>query len=203
MLKSWKWPRRLLISILVVLAGLLSFFFALPKLLIAPMNPAPADVILQCSIDTHSLSDEYIAELYRQGIAKKIVCVSSQISWDLYPGDYAREHLISLGAPAEDVISLRLPIAPCGAVNLPRIIEVIKSHGWKRALLITRPEDSRFTASLIHKYFEREGIAAAVSYAPQDREALTQDWWRDHWKVQRFVGEALNTTLDRFYSECR
>lgn len=201
--KRRKWPRRALLSIFLIFVVLVSFFFALPKLLIGPMNLTPSDVILQISIDPHSFSDEYIVELYRQGIAKKIMCVSSQVSWDLYPADYAREHLISLGVPAEDVLSLRLPIAPCGAVNIPRIIEAVKSHGWKRALLITRPEDSRYDATLIHKYFEREGVVAAVSYAPKDKEELTQNWWRTHWKVQRFVGEAMNSTLDRFYAECR
>src|SRR5262249_59080623 len=114
-------------------AGCGALFFALPKLLIAPMNAVKSDVILHGSIDMHSTADEYVVDLYRQGMARKIVCLSSQGSWELYPGDYAREHLISLGVPAEDVLSLRLPTVPCGAVNIPMIAEFVKAPGWRSA----------------------------------------------------------------------
>jgi len=198
-----RWLRRALIALGLSLAACVALFFALPNLLIAPMDTPKSDVILHSSIDAHSKADEYVAGLYRQGVARKIVCVSTQVSWELYPADYAREHLISLGVPAEDVISLRLPIAPCVAVNVPTIVEFVKARGWKSALLITQPEDSRYAARLMRKHFEREGVALAVGYAPNDKEQLTRDWWRTHWKVQRFVGDAMNVTLDLFYSECR
>ncbi len=197
------WPRRVLISLGLFLAVFVAFFFALPALLIAPANVAKSDVILHSSISKHSTADEYVADLYRQSVARKVVCLSSQVSWELYPGDFAREHLISLGVPAEDVISLRLPTAPCGAVNLPRIVDFVKAHGWRSALLVTGPEDSRYAARLTRGFFEREGIAIAVSYAPKDREDLTRGWWRTHWKTQRMAGEVMSATLDLFYSECR
>jgi hypothetical protein len=195
--------RRALISLSLLSALCVAFFFALPALLIAPANVAPSDVILHFSISPQSRADEYVAELYRRSVARKIVCVSSQVSWELYPGDYAREHLIALGVPADDVISMRLPIEPCAAVNLPRIVEFVKSHGWRNALMITSPEGSRYAARLIPRYFEREGVAIAVSYAPEDKEELTRNWSRTHWKTQRFVGEVMSFTLDMFYSECR
>jgi len=197
------WLRRALISLCLLLAGCVVLFFALPKLLIAPANVAKSDVILHSSISTQSTADEYVVDLYRQGVARKIVCVSSQISWELYPGDYAREHLISLGVPAEDVLSLRLPVAPCDAVNLPTVAEFVKAHGWRSALLITHPEDSRYAARVARRFFEREGVSTAVSYAPEDREELTRNWWRTHWKTQRMVAEAMSITLDLFYAECR
>lgn len=198
-----RWLRRVLIALGLSLAACVAVFFALPHLLIAPMETLKSDVILHGSISSHSKADEYIAGLYRQGVARKIVCVSAQVSRELYPADYAREHLISLGVPAEDVISMRLPIVPCAAVNLPTIVEFVKARGWKSALFITQPEDSRYAARLMRKYFGREGVALSVSYAPEDEEELTRNWWRTHWKVQRFVGDAMNVTLDLFYSECR
>jgi hypothetical protein len=201
-----RWLRRALISSLVLLTACAALFFSAPKLLIAPAHTAhlaKSDVILHSAIGAHSKADEYVASLYHQGVARKIVCVSSQVSWETYPGDYVREHLISLGVRAEDVFSLRLPIAPCGAMNLPTIVGFVKERGWKSALLITHPENSRYAARMVHKYFGREGIATAVSYAPADRDALTDGWWRAHWKTQRFVGQAMSITFDLFYSECR
>lgn len=197
-----RWLRRALILSLVLLAACVVLFFATPKLLIAPANPAKSDVILHSAIGAHSKADEYVAALYHQGMARKIVCLSSQVSWETYPGDYVREHLISLGVPAEDVFSLRLPIAPCGAMNLPTVVDFVKDRGWKSALLITHPENSRYAASVIHKYFGREGVTTTVSYASDDRDALTDGWWRTHWKTQRFVGQAMSVTFDLFYSEC-
>jgi hypothetical protein len=197
-----RWTRRALTALGLSMAVCVSLFFALPKLLIAPANATKSDVILLCAISPKSTADEYVADLYRKGFGRKIVCVSSQVSWELYPGDYAREHLIALGVHADDVISMRLPTTPCFAVNLPKIVDFVKANGWRSALIVTHPENSRYAARLNRKFYEREGIAVAVSYALKDREELTQSWWRTHWKTQRMVGEVMGLTLDMFYSEC-
>jgi hypothetical protein len=191
------------ISLGLLAAGCVTLFFALPALLIAPASVAPSDVILHGAISKHSTADKYVIDLYRKGVARKIVCLGSQISHDLYPSDYARESLISQGARAEDVLSLRLPIAPCAGAHLSKIVEFVKANGWKSALYVTHPEDSRYTDYLARRFFEREGITLAVGYSPEDREELTLNWSRTHWKTQRLVGEALSITLDLFYSECR
>lgn len=202
-----KWAYRVLIPPAILAAllaiGCVALFFALPSLLIAPASVAKSDVILHDAISKHSEADKYVIDLYRRGVARKIVCVGSQVSRDLYPADYVRESLISQGVPAEDVISLRLPITPCAGAYLPTVVEFVKAHGWKSALYVTHPEDSRYSDSLARRFFEREGVAFAVSYSPADREELTRDWRHTHWKTQRMVGEAMGIAIDRFYSECR
>jgi hypothetical protein len=198
-----RWGRRALITLSLLAVGCVGLFFALPALLIAPASVAPSDVILHGAISKHSTADKYVIDLYRRGVARKIVCFGSQVSHDLYPSDYVRESLISQGVRAEDVVSLRLPLAPCGGSQLTKIVEFVKANGWKSALYVTHPEDSRYSDSLARRFFEREGIALAVSYSPEDREELTRSWWRTHWKTQRVVGEAMVIALDRFYSECR
>jgi hypothetical protein len=200
--KKRRWARRVLISAGLLAAGAASLFFYLPSLLIAPASEAKSDVILYCAISSHS-DDKYIIDLYRRGLGRKIVCVSSQVSRELYPSDYMRESLISQGLPAEDVISLRLPSAPCDEVALTKIADLVKANGWKSALYIANPEESRYLGALARKFFEREGVSVAVSYSPEDRNELTRDWLRTHWKTQRMVGEAMTIALDRFYSECR
>ncbi len=198
-----KWLRRAFISFALFWAICVALFFALPQLLIAPMKTAQADVILHAAMDLHSKSDDYVVDLYRRGVAGKIICVSSQISWEVYPADFARERLISLGVPAQDVVSLHLPLAPCDAMKLPLIVDFVKSRGWKSVLWIGRPESSRYAGWLGRRFFEKEGLDVTASYAPGDRDELTQSWWRTHWKVQRFVGTAMNISLDLLYSECR
>jgi len=203
--KRWgkRWALLALISLGLLAVGCAALFFALPALLIAPASAEKSDVILYGAISKHSAADKYVIDLYRRGVARKIVCVSSQVSWELYPGDYVRESLVSQGVNAEDVVSLRLPLVSCDGAQAPRIVEFVKAHGWKSVLYVTHPEDSRYTENLARRFFEREGVALSVSYSPEDREELTRNWWRTHWKTQRMVLEALNIALDRFYSECR
>jgi hypothetical protein len=198
-----RWARHALISMGLLAAVCAAVFFTLPALLIAPAGEAKSDVMLCDATSKHSTAGKYVIDLYRRGVARKIVCVSSQISHELYPSDYMRESLISQGVPAEAVISLRAPIAPCGGVYLTKLVEFVKANGWKSALYVTYPEGSRYSGALARKYFEREGITLAVSYSPEDKNELTSNWWRTHWKTQRIVGETMGIILDRFYSECR
>jgi hypothetical protein len=198
-----RWLRRAFISFALFLTACVALLFALPRLLIAPARTAQADVILHAAMDLHSKSDGYVVDLYRRGVAGKIICASSQVSWEVYPADFARERLISLGVPAQDVLSLHLPLAPCDAMRLPLIVDFVKSHGWKSVLWVGRPESSRYAGWLARRFFDKEGIKLTVSYAPEDREELTQSWWRTHWKVQRFAGVVMNASFDLLYSECR
>lgn len=183
---------------LVALGGLL-----LPWWLIAPAEPAPADVILHYAIDPRSEADAYVAQLYEQKLAQKIVCISEAASCDDYPADEARRQLLARGIPAADVLALRLPDADCVALNLPRVIEMVKAQGWQRALLVVRPVRSRAMGSLAHKYFQQAGLQLAVTYAPQDHAGLTTRWWANHYKTQVTMEAAISGILDPWYAECR
>jgi hypothetical protein len=199
--RRWGWLVLILLGLLAS-AGV-GLFFALPAMLIAPAVVAKSDVMLCDAISKHSAADKYVIDLYRRGMARKIVCVSSQISHDLYPSDYMRESLIAQGLPAEDVVSLRMEVAPCDGIYLSKIVEFVKANEWKSALYVTYPEDSRHAGAVARRLFEKEGLGLAVSYSPEDRNELTRGWWRTHWKAQRMFGEVMIVVLDRFYSECR
>jgi hypothetical protein len=198
-----KFPRRIIITLAVFLTISFSLFFALPWLLIAPPQTEKVDVILHNVIDARSKTDDYVAELYRQGYAGKIVCISSQASWETYPADYARQHLIYMGIPEQNITVLHLPIPDCLAGSFRLIADYVKSQGWNRALLISYPQQSRYERWLAGKIFEKEKISLVVTYPPDDEDVLTTDWWREHWKVQRIINAAIIIPLDRFYSECR
>jgi uncharacterized SAM-binding protein YcdF (DUF218 family) len=194
--------RSLIIIVVLFLTGGLSLFFALPRLLIAPTQVEKVDVILHNAIDARSKTDEYVAELYRLGYAGKIVCISPQVSRETYPADYARQHLIYMGIPDENIMVLHLPIPDCPAGSLRLIADYVNSQGWKRALLITSPQQSRYEGWLARKIFGKQNIGVAVTYPPDDEDELTTNWCREHWKVQRMINAAIVIPLDRFYSEC-
>ncbi|MFN0084198.1 MAG: hypothetical protein ACKVX9_02315 [Blastocatellia bacterium] len=190
---------------MIGLAGgvLAAGFLLLPRWLVIDSQMEDAEVIFHLAIDTHSNADPFIAGLYRPGKTRKIVCVSGQISWEEYPADYAARHLIELGVPAESVSAMRMPVLECRAEALRELAARTRAEGARRVLLVAQPEDSRHLYSLARTIFAREGLEAFVAYAPEDRDELLRDWWRVHWKVQRFVDEAMQISLDSLYSNCR
>ena len=194
--------RRLALALLLLPLLALVSFFSLPGLLISEPRTMASDVIIHLAISPHSDADFYVAALYRQKVAGRILCVSSQISWEVYPADYARQHLIELGVPPQYVLTLHQPIAACPAQTMPRLVELVSRNGWRTATLVVRPSDSRATARLAARYFKRAGIVTAVTYSPQDDELLKSGWWRTHWKAQQMVDSAANVALDALYPEC-
>lgn len=197
-----KWLRRGLVALLAGGAVALLVFFSLPWLMVGRAETAPVDVILHFSIDERFDTDSYVADLYRQGLAREIVCLSSQVAWQVYPADYARQHLIELGVPAEHVHTKYMPSTDCRAQALPPVIALMKEHGWQSAMMMIDPSMSRATRWHAVPAFQREQLKVLVTYSPHDYEILVDGWWREHWKTQRFTGEALDIVFDLFYSEC-
>lgn len=200
-LKRVRKVRWLIYSVMVVML-FVAGAVGLPLVLIVPSQTLVTDVILHMAISPQSDADEYVASLYRQRQAEKIVCISQPASWDVYPADFARQHLIALGVPAENVTVLHLPLADCRAQHLPLLIEIMQTNGWQSALLVSAAEESRFSLRLARRYFARAGLSVAITCSPREAAELRQAWWRTHWKVQRIVGSAAAVLLDTIYAEC-
>ncbi|MEP7273550.1 MAG: hypothetical protein ABI882_18785 [Acidobacteriota bacterium] len=172
-------------------------------LLFAPANTARSDVILHLASDARLQGDEYVARLYKERLAARVVCASSQISWDVYPSDASCAHLIELGVPAEAVSVLHLPMTDCGAEVVPILIEDLRALGARSVLFVVDPTVTRYGEWRSRHRFAAAGIEARTTFAPQDREVMLDRWWRSHWKAQRIVGTLMNTTIDLLYAPCR
>ena len=194
-----RWFFVLVGLVIVALAG----FFALPWLLIAQAELTHADVILHLHMDAHADADAYVAQLYKQGHAREIVCVSAQAACDVYPADDAARHLIALGVPREDVSTLYLPIRDCDAEYVRQMVEYAQAQGWHSALLVVNPIGSRSRRRLVRRYFGQVGMRAAVTYSPRDRQAFVHQWWRTHAPAQRMIAAAMHSVLDWLYPQCR
>ena len=198
--------RKLLQRILAILATgaalLLIAILGVP-IFFASGNVAQADVILHFSFDPRMNGDAYAAKLFREGIAREIICAGPQASWDLYPADSSRTHLITLGLPAESISTLHLPIVDCGAEVVPTLIEALKAKGAKSVLLVTDPNATRFGSWRVEQRLAAAGITASTTFAPEDRREMLSGWWRSHWKAQRIVASFMNSSLDLLYAPCR
>ncbi len=194
--------RKILIVTAIIIVLPVVTFFSLP-LLLSPSEVMRADCIIHSAIDSRLNGDNFVAQLYTEGVASKIVCISSQASWDVYPADFAREHLIELGVRASDITALRLPMVECGAQFRPLVVDHLRKNGWKSALLVADPSITRVSRSGIISHFRKAGIDVAITFAPKDREDMLDRWWRTHWKAQRVVLGIMNSTLDMLYPSCR
>ena len=198
--RAWKWAMALL-AIFAIAATVFAF---LPLLLVVPAQTTPADVILHfATSSSRTPADDYVAQLYQQKLAQKIVCISRNESCGVYPADDARRRLLAMGIPADDVLTLYLPRAECVAPNLPRMIEMVKAHGWQHALLIISPLRSRVTGNVAIKYFQEAGLQLSVTYASQAAQEITTRWWRDHQTAQNTIEALISTVLDPLYLECK
>ncbi len=197
--QRFRWAIRLLLA---VLALVVIVFFSLPWLLIAPPQTPPSDVILHYAIAPNTDADEYVAALYRQQVAQKIVCINLGSECGNYT-EYARQHLLELGVPAADVLTLPLPSVDCLAANLPRFTALAKAQGWQHSLLVLRPAVTRTDGRLAAKYFNRAGLHLAVTSAPGERANFTFLWWAKHETAQAMMDATVNGVLDQIYPECR
>ncbi len=196
---------RILFALSVTMLGLgVLGFFSLPWFLTSPVltetTPMPtADVIVHWVTMSQSRADARVAALYQQTKAKKIVCASMPVSWDVYAADFTRQHLLTLGVPAENVLTLHLPLEACSAPNDRRVAQYIKAQGWQSAVVVIDPIT---TGSRLKKYFQQEGLNLVVTCAPEDRDELMNKWWKTHWKIQWITKSAFGVLLDSAYAEC-
>lgn len=194
--------RSLTLALSVVVLFAVCLFFLLPWLLIRPSEEVKSDVIFYFGMSDKGATDLYVAELYRQGFGKQIVCLSGQITWQTYPGDFARDRLLRLGLPAADVMTFHLPRTACEAELAPVLLAYLKQQGWKRVLMVTNPPASRATHRVLSARLAPEQITLAVTYAPVDRDELRGSWWRDHRNTQKLVGTGIEVLADLFYPSC-
>lgn len=200
--RSKKWLYQLGIVLGIIALLVLLFFFSLPGLLIQSSDTKPAEAILYFSVRNGYETDAYVADLYRQGYSKQIVCLSEQLTWQVYPADIARERLITLGLPATNISVLHLPHADCGADVLPTLLNFIHEQKWKSVLLVISPPTSRATQRAFAPQFVKEKIEMAITYAPSELASFQRQWWLAHKPTQMLVQQGIETVLDLLYPHC-
>jgi hypothetical protein len=202
-LLTGRWVRRGLIAVAALLLCVIVGFFALPRFVIGAADTPAVDALFVTAFDPRLNNNEYAVSLYRQGLTKKIVCMGNAITCDIFPADYARQHLLALGVPEADVLVLRTPDTDCRAQLFPPTVKFAQEQGWHRINWLVDPAGSRQMRNVLQPKFKAAGIEMFVTYPPAAKAELEQSWWRAHWKMQRMARDPLETTLDLFFAECR
>jgi hypothetical protein len=196
--------KRILAVLLCTMVMLVMAVATLPYFMIPGSETLQrVDGLLHLSVGTRSKADDYVLQLFQQGYSEQIVCLSSQISHDLFPSDYTRINLINRGIPPERISSIHLPIYECPVEVVDFLARYCLDRQWDSVLVVTSPEGNSRGRRLMREDFKKRGISLYFSHAPEDELELRREWWRTHWKIQRLIGAVSDLLLDIYFGDCR
>lgn len=183
-------------------AGLLAIALLLPPVLTAgavwlilqePLTRA--EVVVALGGDPRCRREHQAADLYRRGLARKIVVSGIPVAWGMHTGDAARQTLLHENIPAEDILVLR------NSWNTRReaadLARLMRRRGWTSAILVTSPFHSRRARyTFEHAAPDLRFISAPLPAEPPEWQP--QRWWTRRGDAGQTVREFLawgNTLL--------
>lgn len=176
-------------------ATLFALYFLLPSLLnslaysLVRRDPLqPADVIIALSGDARCGREKYAADLYRQGLARKIIVGGLPIGWGVHTGDAAKRFLIQQGIPETDVIVLKDPWNT--RVEADLLLRQMRQNGWRSVLVVTEQFHSRRGTYTIQRA-ARDLQVISAPLPPEQSRWQADRWWTRRSEVGQTVRELL------------
>ncbi|MFQ5457515.1 MAG: YdcF family protein [Myxococcota bacterium] len=144
-----------------------------------PLGPADVIVVLSGSIPDRP---RYAAELYRRGIAPRLLCASAMVP-DYFKvvgppmthAELSAAVLRKQAVPARDIIVVNKSSSTFEELIVAR--DLMLARGWKRAVLVSSPyhlRRIRLTWNHLTRKTPLEAILRATPYAGFHQDA----WWR-------------------------
>ncbi len=174
------WKRGITIGAATVVA----LYFLLPSALSAVAGslirtdaPTRTDAVIALAGDPRSLREQKAAELYKQGLAGKVVVSGIPLAWGAHTGEAARSYLLRLGIPASDVFVLK------ESWNTRReatgFALLMRRHGWQSAILVTSPFHSR------RARYTFQRAAPDLNFFSAPVPAQPPEWRPERWWARR------------------
>ena len=177
---SKPWFRRLAISAAILLAFyfFLPFFLnALARGLIRQDALQPAEVVIALSGDARCEREKYAAELYRRGLARKILVGGIPVAWDIHTGDAAQRFLVQQGIPAHDIIVLKDTWNT--RIEADLLVQQMRQNNWHSVLVVTDLFHSRRALYTI------EAVAHDLKVFSQPLPPEQSRWQAEAWWTRR------------------
>lgn len=186
-----RWLRRFLVSA----ALLLALYFFLPVFLqslayrlIRRDALRAADVVIALSGDARCGRENYAAQLYRQGLAHKIIVGGLPAGWGIHTGDVAKRFLLQQGIPETDIIVLKDPWNT--RVEADLLVRQMRQNGWQSVLAVTEQFHSRRAAySIQHVAPDLQVVSAPLP--PEQSRWQPERWWTRRHEMGQTVRELL------------
>ena len=107
----------------------------LASLLIRQDALQSADIVVALGGGTPCLRQDYAAEIYRQGLARKLLISGLPVVWGAGAEKTVRQHFINLGIPDTDLVFA--DDTGNTLVEAETIAQLMRAKGWKSALVVT------------------------------------------------------------------
>lgn len=189
--------RRAIIAGAVVLGLLLLGYLlyrpvlnGLAQYLVYPDRVAPSDAIVLLGGETDGQRTRKAVELYRAGMAPKIVVSSgAQISWRTTESKEMVALLRQLQVPASAIVLETRSLSTYdNAVYTRQLLEGEKLE-QKRITLVTDDWHTRRAVFIFERVFQGSGIEIASAGSHSLKKIHLEQWWQDHESIQTILSE--------------
>ncbi len=180
--------KRLLVALVIALALLLVAVKSAPRWLPSisgflvtedPLAPSDLIVVLSGSVPARP---RYAAELYRKGLAPRLLCVSAMVPEYLLVAGSPMTHaelsatvLLKMNVPEKDILVLNRSTSTYEELVIVR--DLMLERKWKRVILVSSPyhlRRIRLTWNHLSEDTSLEAIVRGTPYARFHRDT----WWR-------------------------
>ncbi|MBL8207602.1 MAG: YdcF family protein [Blastocatellia bacterium] len=189
--KATRWRRWIF-----VVTALLLLYFLLPVALnwlaacLVREDPLrPADVVIAMGGGRHCLRLHYAAELYRQGLGRKLLLSGIESFEGGDAEENVRQQAVSSGVPAGDIFILTNTFNTRTEADL--LTELMQQHGWKSALVVSEPSHTRRAHYTLQQSAPEFQFTAHP--VPADRPGVwrAERWWTRHSDTRYTIREFL------------
>ncbi len=148
----------------------------------------PSDIVISLGGGRDCLRHLYAAELYRQGLAKKVVLTGLNFTQGDGEEKVTRRYLTNLGVAEADIVALK------NMYNTRReagaVAQLMREQGWKSALIVTDPYHTRRARYTIQRAGpELTFVAAPLPAGPHVWQP--KRWWTRRGDMYSTVRESL------------
>ncbi len=177
-------PKKRFVLLACLLTFLLLYLFRgswLPlfgTFLVVNDNLEKSDVIIVLGTDLEGVREAWAAEIYKRGLAKKIIMCGYKVGWRTSTAEIMKKHALSLGIP-EDAIILDYGWNNDGTWdNAIDSLKIVKENDFRNAIIVTSNYHTRRAKLAFDKVFGRNGDTKILISACPDGTFEPGEWWK-------------------------
>lgn len=175
--KRWKVLIAVLVSLFVLyLSGSLWLPF-LGNFLVVKDHLQNSDVIIVLGTDSKGDREAWAAELYKKGLAKRMIMCGYEVGWRSSTADIMKKHAVHLGVP-DDAIILDYGWDNHGTWdNAINSLKIIKENHFRSLIVVTSNYHTRRSRFAFNQVFKNADVRILISPCPGGFFA-PGEWWK-------------------------
>lgn len=148
------------------------------KLLVVRDNLEKSDVIIVLGTDPKGDREAWAANLYENGLAKRIIMCGYEVGWQTSTAETMKRHAVHLGVP-EQAIILDYGWDNNGTWdNAINSLQIVRENNFKSAIVVTSNYHTRRSKYAFRKVFGDSNVRILISPSPGGMFS-PGEWWKN------------------------